>query len=448
MKVGDCRPATTDSILTRMAYKIRRLDGCTLNDLSAADVLSRVRSGSLWPDEEICAEHTSGTAIWRPISATTKQVMLDAIAAGKAAREIPRVVEGHELTDELRLAVTAIHANDSSGTGFAIDSTGTILTNEHVVSDANRVRVRFESGIETNGRVVMRDQRSDMAIIKCALPTPAHIDLNLRRATSLRQGARAYALGFPARVNQLSITQGLVSAVDVTHSGQCWHQVSAAVNPGNSGGPVLGIHGEFIGIATQRPETTEDGRRAEGIAWAIRYDDVIAFCRDFRRHVDEGKISLPTPEALMRESSRPRPAEELQLAIDRMCRHPQWRFRVVSRETREDGSLRAATVVSADGMMVKIFLDPFPTNRSPAEAPLYIYMYYEVGELPTEAIRSASALLDILQYNATTPHWQFACADPSLLTLRYCRQSDLIDSSEIIHVIEDLKIIINRWSGV
>jgi hypothetical protein len=98
-------------------------------------------------------------------------------------------------------------------------------------------------------------------------------------------------------------------------------------------------------------------------------------------------------------------------------------------------------------MMVKVFLDPFPPNRSPAEAPLYIYMYYEVGELPTEAIRSASALLDILQYNTTTPHWQFACADPSLLTLRYCRQSDLIDSSEIIHVIEDLKIIINRWSA-
>lgn len=429
-----------------MAYKVRRLDGRTIEGLSTADVLSRVGRGDIWPDEEICAEDASGTVVWRPISATTKPVMLEAIAAGKAAREVPRVVEGHELTDELRPAIAAIHSPEGSGTGFAIDPTGTILTNEHVVSDTNKVRVRFESGIEANGRVVLRDSRLDMAIVKCALPTPIHVDLNQRRPASLRQGARAYALGYPARVNQLSITQGLVSAIDVTHSGQRWHQVSAAINPGNSGGPVLGIHGEFIGISTQRAETTEDGRRAEGIAWAIRYPDVVAFCRDFRRQVDAGIISVPTPEDLMRDSSRPHPAEELQFAIDRMCRHPRWRFRIINRDARADGYLRGATVVSANGMKVAVYLDPFPPSRSLSNNPLYIYMYSQVGELPPGAIRSASALLDILQHNMATPHWQFACLD-STLTLRYCRQADLIDSSEIMHVIEDLEVIIRQLTA-
>jgi serine protease Do len=153
----------------------------------------------------------------------------------------------------------------SSGSGIVISEDGYILTNNHVVENADAIRVRFQNGQEYDAEITGTDPESDVAVIKIkAQKLTAAV---LGDSDKTRVGEFAIAIGAPFDLNY-SVTVGHVSAkgrsfTDVeSYTDQDYIQTDASINPGNSGGPLINLSGEVIGInAMIRPNS--------GIGFAI-----------------------------------------------------------------------------------------------------------------------------------------------------------------------------------
>ncbi|WP_339135123.1 MAG: DegQ family serine endoprotease [Candidatus Electrothrix sp. GW3-4] len=138
-----------------------------------------------------------------------------------------------------------------AGSGFIISKDGLIMTNNHVVDDADTIRVRLADKREFTASVVGTDPQSDVALIKIDgknLPT-----LPLGDSNKLEVGEWVIAIGSPFELSQ-TVTVGVVSAKGRSRMGindyENFIQTDAAINPGNSGGPLLNIHGKVVGINT------------------------------------------------------------------------------------------------------------------------------------------------------------------------------------------------------
>jgi Do/DeqQ family serine protease len=154
-----------------------------------------------------------------------------------------------------------------TGSGFIISNDGSILTNAHVVAGANTVRVILRDGRSFEGKVMGRDELTDVAVIKIEannLPTVA-----IGNSDELQPGEWAIAIGNPLGLDN-TVTTGIISATGRT-SNQIgapdkrveFIQTDAAINPGNSGGPLLNARGEVIGMNTAIIQ------RAQGLGFAI-----------------------------------------------------------------------------------------------------------------------------------------------------------------------------------
>ncbi|GEJ58390.1 peptidase [Anaeromyxobacter diazotrophicus] len=140
----------------------------------------------------------------------------------------------------------------SLGSGFIINDDGYVLTNNHVVKDATDIKVRLSDGREFEAKIVGRDPASDVALIKLQqlkgkLPTVA-----LGDSDALDQGDFVLAIGSPLGFRE-SVTFGIVSAKDRSLTGGAFDdflQTDAAINQGNSGGPLFNMKGEVVGINT------------------------------------------------------------------------------------------------------------------------------------------------------------------------------------------------------
>ena len=139
----------------------------------------------------------------------------------------------------------------SLGSGFIIDSDGSILTNNHVVENASKIVVKLSDDQEYEAKVVGRDQKTDIAVIKINAKG-ALTAANLGDSDSLEVGEWVVAIGNPFGLDS-TVTSGIVSAKG-RHIGQGPYdnfiQTDASINPGNSGGPLLNLRGEVIGINT------------------------------------------------------------------------------------------------------------------------------------------------------------------------------------------------------
>ncbi len=137
------------------------------------------------------------------------------------------------------------------GSGFVISSEGYILTNNHVVDDANQIKIKLSDGKEYDAKVVGRDPKTDLALLKAEGVSGLH-PLQLGDSDSLKVGNWVVAIGSPFGLEQ-TVTAGIVSAKGrVIGSGPYdnFIQTDASINPGNSGGPLLNTEGEVIGINT------------------------------------------------------------------------------------------------------------------------------------------------------------------------------------------------------
>jgi serine protease Do len=153
------------------------------------------------------------------------------------------------------------------GSGFVISQEGFILTNNHVVEEADQIKVKFADGNEYDAKVVGRDPKTDLAVVKIEGAKNLH-PLILGNSENLKVGSWVVAVGSPFGLEQ-TVTQGIVSGKGRWIGSGPYDdfiQTDASINPGNSGGPLVNMRGEVIGI------NTAIYPNGQGIGFAIPID--------------------------------------------------------------------------------------------------------------------------------------------------------------------------------
>ncbi len=174
----------------------------------------------------------------------------------------------------------------SEGSGVVIDPAGYILTNSHVVGQANegkRISITLQSGRKLPGTIIGSDQLTDIALIK----VDSSVNLPVAKMGTVKgliPGQMAVAIGSPLGL-QFTVTHGVVSALGrPVGEYENLIQTDCAINPGNSGGPLANLKGEVIGI------NTLVDRRGQNIGFAIPIDNALRVASELKQY---GKIKRP-----------------------------------------------------------------------------------------------------------------------------------------------------------
>jgi S1-C subfamily serine protease len=181
--------------------------------------------------------------------------------------------------------------SQGQGSGFILDKQGHILTNNHVIDNAQRVEVTLSDKHKYKATVVVVDKNHDLALLQ--INAPNLVPATLSESTNLVVGQRVYAIGNPFGLSG-TMTRGIISAIRSIRGPQGNPiedaiQTDAAVNPGNSGGPLLNSRGEVIGITTLIANNGAD--QSSGIGFAIPINTAKQVLADFERY---GRIRRPS----------------------------------------------------------------------------------------------------------------------------------------------------------
>ncbi|XP_029305224.1 serine protease HTRA1A-like isoform X2 [Cottoperca gobio] len=176
----------------------------------------------------------------------------------------------------------------SSGSGFIVAEDGQIVTNAHVVANKHRVKVELKSGGTYDAKIKDVDEKSDIALIKIEAPTLLPV-LSLGRSSDLRPGEFVVAIGSPFSL-QNTVTTGIVSTTQrggkelgLPNSDMEYIQTDAIINYGNSGGPLVNLDGEVIGINTLKVTA--------GISFAIPSDKIREFLAEAHDRLSRGRAA-------------------------------------------------------------------------------------------------------------------------------------------------------------
>ncbi|KAK1905221.1 Serine protease HTRA1A [Dissostichus eleginoides] len=174
----------------------------------------------------------------------------------------------------------------ASGSGFIVAEDGQIVTNAHVVANKHRVKVELKGGGTYDAKIKDVDEKSDIALIKIEAPNKLHI-LPLGRSSDLRPGEFVVAIGSPFSL-QNTVTTGIVSTTQrggrelgLPNSDMEYIQTDAIINYGNSGGPLVNLDGEVIGINTLKVTA--------GISFAIPSDKIREFLAEAYDRLQRGR---------------------------------------------------------------------------------------------------------------------------------------------------------------
>jgi 2-alkenal reductase len=195
-------------------------------------------------------------------SPAEQKVLPTTNAAGVVNRAGPAVVTIiHQLPSQTDLFGNTEPGGEALGSGFFIDHNGDIVTNAHVVSGAHTFTVIFANGKKTNGTLVGENDLNDIAVVKVSGPVPAVVHFG--NSAQILPGEPVIAIGNALGEFQNTVTEGVVSGLHRTipgFSGQDMHdmvQTDAAINHGNSGGPLLDLNGDVVGINTAIERSTQ-----------------------------------------------------------------------------------------------------------------------------------------------------------------------------------------------
>ena len=179
----------------------------------------------------------------------------------------------------------------SSGSGFIISADGYVVSNYHVIEGAQKLTVITGDGTEYDAAIVGYDESNDVSLLKIQGENLPYVTLG--SSDALVVGDQVYAIGNPLGELTSTLTVGYVSAkermvtTDVTAISMI--QTDAAINSGNSGGPLFNTKGEVVGITTAKYSgTSGSGASIEGIGFAIPIDDVVGILEDLK---EQGYVS-------------------------------------------------------------------------------------------------------------------------------------------------------------
>ena len=214
-------------------------------------------------------------------------------------------------------SVVSVRTGEGSGTGFLVDSDGTIVTNAHVVGDNSEVQVRFEDDGELHdARVLGVDASTDLAALKVDASAADGVKpLALADSDNVQVGDTALAIGYPLGLDRTA-TAGIVSGLERDIEAPNGFsidkviQTDAPINPGNSGGPLLNANGQVIGVNSQIA-TAGGGNGSVGIGFAVPANTVKEVLPQLERgaapeHAYLG-VSTGRPRTAAPRSARRRP---------------------------------------------------------------------------------------------------------------------------------------------
>ncbi|MSQ30890.1 MAG: PDZ domain-containing protein [Dehalococcoidia bacterium] len=217
------------------------------------------------------AGHTVAPAAAARADATT----LSPIAAFAATPGIADVV------DRSKPSAVLITGTNSSGSGLVVDKEGNIVTNYHVVEGQTTLKVTLADGTASVARVLGTDPGTDLAVIKAVFLPEKLVPAKLGDSDLMRPGDAVFAIGSPFD-QPFTVTSGIISAIGRTtqssFTGRSIRdvlQIDAAVNPGNSGGPLFNLDGEVVGINSSIENPS--GRFFVGLGFAIPSNAVKRF---------------------------------------------------------------------------------------------------------------------------------------------------------------------------
>jgi putative serine protease PepD len=197
-------------------------------------------------------------------------------------------------------------AETATGSGFVVSADGYVVTNDHVIDGATSVKVKIGDGKELAAKVVGTDPSTDLALLKVSTAT-ALKPLALADSGDVQVGAATYAIGNPYGLDR-TLTTGVVSALHRSIQSPNGYaiggvlQTDAALNPGNSGGPLLDAEGHVIGVNSQiAASSTSDGSTGgnTGVGFAVPSDTVTRVIQSLRETgtVKHAYLGVGTAEA-------------------------------------------------------------------------------------------------------------------------------------------------------
>jgi S1-C subfamily serine protease len=182
--------------------------------------------------------------------------------------------------------------SEGAGSGSVLDKSGHVLTNYHVVEGAQEIRVTLHNGHSYDGSVVGHDPPNDIAVVKISAPADELFPIELGDSSRLRVGQVVYAIGNPFGLER-TMTTGIISSINrslPSRAGRTMKsmiQIDAALNRGNSGGPLLDTRGRLIGMNTAIASSTGENT---GVGFAIPVD---AAKRVVPQLIATGKVVRP-----------------------------------------------------------------------------------------------------------------------------------------------------------
>ena len=255
---------TTPSVATPLEEKSTVSEASLPEDTSSPDDTA--------PSEEITLSEEA-TSPQETVPSQDDTVTSPSASTPPSVEEQERTFSVGEVVVMLEPTVVRIEIPEGSGSGVIISRTGYVLTNNHVVEDAHRITITLVSGEEYDGIVIARDEHRDLAIVGIIAGRTDFSEAVLGSSEDMIVGedviAIGYALGFEG---QVTISKGIISAIREM-DGDNYIQTDAAINPGSSGGPLVNLRGEIMGINTAKYV----GEAVESIGLAIPINEVKLF---------------------------------------------------------------------------------------------------------------------------------------------------------------------------
>ncbi|MCC6381264.1 MAG: trypsin-like peptidase domain-containing protein [Dehalococcoidia bacterium] len=297
-----------------------------------------------------------------------------------------------------------IETDSGVGSGFIIDAAGYIVTNNHVVTGTRgraitTVSVTLSDGSVVDGKVVGADSRSDLALVK--IDGGGYQALSLANLADVQIGqdvvAIGYALDLPGGEGpSYSVTRGIVSqknrAITENSSILGAIQTDAAINHGNSGGPLIDLYGQVVGVNTSLVPDSTTGTAAEGIGLAVGSDTVRAVFEQLKStgRVDRGYLGIQKFEAL-------RPAKARDLGVSETTRGVY----LAATDSVATGGPAAAAGLHSSDVITKI---AGTAISSESDLAVQLIKHHPGEKIDVEIIRAGKTLT--LQVTLGTPQSQ------------------------------------------